>query len=84
MKVAVFGAAGWLGRAIIANMQVHHDVRAVDYGPEAWQSWKDVDGDWDGETHYGDISDFGQVDAALEGVEAVVHACAGGLRRRRR
>ena len=55
MKVAVFGAAGWLGRAIIANMQAHHDVRAIDYGPGAWRSWEDVDGGWDGETYHGDI-----------------------------
>ena len=58
MKVAVFGAAGWLGRAIIANMQAHHDVRAIDYGSDAWRSWEDVDGGWDGETYYGDISDL--------------------------
>ena len=80
MKVAVFGAAGWLGRAIIANMQAHHDVRAIDYGPDAWRSWEDVDGSWDGETYHGDISDFEQVDAALEGVEAVVHAAVYSTR----
>ncbi len=80
MKVAVFGAAGWLGRAIIANMQTHHDVRAIDFGPEAWQSWEDVDGAWAGDTYHGDISDFGQVDAALEGVDAVVHAAVYATR----
>ncbi len=74
MKVAVFGAAGWLGRAIIANAQAHHEVRAIDYGPQSWQSWEDIDGRWEGEVCHGDISDYAHVDAALEGVDAVVHA----------
>ena len=74
MKVAVFGAAGWLGRAIIANMAEKHDVRAVDFSAESWNSWDDVDGVWQGEKVYGDITDFASVDAALEGVDAVVHA----------
>ena len=26
MKVAVFGAAGWLGRAILDNLEGRHDV----------------------------------------------------------
>ncbi|MFT5087470.1 MAG: nucleoside-diphosphate-sugar epimerase [Candidatus Latescibacterota bacterium] len=74
MKVAVFGAAGWLGRAIIANMQAHHEVRAVDYSAEGWKNWDDVDAAWEGEAVYGDIGDYASVDAALEGVDAVVHA----------
>jgi len=74
MKVAVLGAAGWLGRSIIANMQMHHEVRAVDYSAESWKSWDDVDGAWRGETAYGDIGDYSSVDAALEGVDAIVHA----------
>ncbi len=76
MKVAVLGAAGWLGRAIIANMQEHHEVRAVDFSAESWKVWQDVDGSWEGETAYGDIADYASVDKALEGVDAVVHAAA--------
>ena len=31
MKIAVFGAAGWVGRAILENLRAHqHHVRAVD------------------------------------------------------
>ena len=35
MKVAVFGAAGWVGRAILDNLSGRHQVRAVDLSPEA-------------------------------------------------
>ena len=30
MHIAVFGAAGWLGRALLANLKEKHTVRAVD------------------------------------------------------
>ena len=75
MKVVVFGAAGWVGRAILANLAGRHEVRAVDLSPEAWDSWKDVDGDWHGgEMIHGDIADYGAVDRAVEGMDAVIHA----------
>lgn len=42
MKVAVFGAAGWLGRAVLENFAGKHEVRAFELNPEAW----DVSGTW--------------------------------------
>ena len=47
MKVAVFGAAGWLGRAVLKNLTGRHAVRAVDRDPAAWRKYDDLDGTWD-------------------------------------
>ena len=77
MRVVVFGAAGWLGRAVLANLAGGHEVRAFDRGPEAWESWRDVDGDWSGgEIVHGDIADPADVDRAVDGMDAIVHAAA--------
>lgn len=74
MKVAVLGAAGWLGRAVLTHLEEHgHQVRAIDYGPEAWKAWEDVDGTYGGEIIHADISDYDQMISALEGQEAIVH-----------
>jgi nucleoside-diphosphate-sugar epimerase len=74
MKVAVFGAAGWLGRAFLANVAGRHEIRACDIGPEAWDAWKNIDGEWtEGEKAYGDIISYEVVNQALEGVDGVVH-----------
>jgi nucleoside-diphosphate-sugar epimerase len=74
MKVAVFGGAGWVGRAVLANFAGKHQVRAFDRNPEAWERWKDLEGEWcDGEIVHGDIVDFEAVDRALEGQEGIVH-----------
>jgi len=74
MKVAVFGAAGWLGRAFLQNVAGQHVIRACDLGPQAWEAWNDIDGEWtDGEKVFGDIVDYQAVDQALEGVDAVLH-----------
>ena len=74
MKVTVFGAAGWVGRAILAHFSDKCEVRAFDYGPKAWESYADVDEQWqDGEIVHGDIADFAAVDRALEGVDGIVH-----------
>lgn len=77
MKVLVFGAAGWLGRAILANLEEgepRHTVRAFDRSVEAWDSWADKDGSWEGERLYGNTSEYDTVLAATEGVDAIVHA----------
>ena len=75
MKAVVFGAAGWLGRAILDNFAGKHEVRAFDYGPEAWETHRDVDGDWEGgEIVHGDIASYQAVGRALEGMEGIVHA----------
>ena len=80
MKVAVFGAAGWVGRAVLENLRAHqHHVRAVDRSQAAWEGLSDIDGDWQGdETVHGDIVDYAMVDAALEGMDAVIHAAVFG------
>jgi nucleoside-diphosphate-sugar epimerase len=74
MNVVVFGAAGWLGRAILSNLEGRHQVRAFDHDPAAWDAWADVDGPWDGEKLHGDIADFATVDAALDGMDGIIHA----------
>ena len=74
MKIVVFGAAGWLGRATLTNLSKDHEVRAFDYSKEAWDAWKETDGEWDGEIVQGDISDFVTVHEATEGMDAVLHA----------
>ena len=52
MKIAVFGAAGWLGRAILSNLTGRHEVRALDLSPEVWEHGNDLDGEWnEGEKH---------------------------------
>jgi nucleoside-diphosphate-sugar epimerase len=76
MKVAVFGAAGWLGRAVLENFAGKHEVRAVEINPEAWDVYRDLDGEWEGEKVYGDIADFHSVDKALKGMDSVVHLTA--------
>jgi UDP-glucose 4-epimerase len=73
MNIVVFGAAGWLGRAVLANLTGKHQVRAFDFGAQAWESWKDVDGEWNGDVVHGDIVDFTTVHNATEGMDAVIH-----------
>ena len=71
MKVVVFGAAGWVGRAVLENLQEHHAIRAFDRGPDSWQK----SGPWSGgEFVHGDIADYDTVDRALDGVDAIIHA----------
>jgi len=75
MKIAVFGAAGWLGRAILSNLTGRHEVRALDLSPEVWEYGNDLDGEWnEGEKTYGNIVDFKFVDQGVEGMDAVIHA----------
>ena len=86
MNIAVFGAAGWVGRAVLENLRAHHHhVRAVDHNQAAWEGLRDIDGDWQGdETVHGDIVDYAAVDAALDvpdgmdGMDAVIHTTVLG------
>ena len=74
MRVVVFGAAGWLGRAVLQNFKGKYEIRAFDHGPEAWDSWNDLEGEWQGgEKVDGDIASFKDVQNALKGVDCVVH-----------
>ncbi|MBT4499934.1 MAG: NAD(P)-dependent oxidoreductase [Gemmatimonadetes bacterium] len=76
MKVAVIGAAGWVGRAVLKSFAERHQVKAFDFNPEAWDVYRRFDGDWEGEKHYGDVADFSAVDSALEGMDGVVNLSA--------
>jgi nucleoside-diphosphate-sugar epimerase len=76
MKVAVIGAAGWVGRAVLENFAARHQVRAFDYNPGAWEVYRRFDGDWEGEKVYGDVADFHAIDRALEGMDGVVNLTA--------
>ena len=74
MRIVVFGAAGWLGRAALAALDGNHRIRAFDYGPRAWQAWNDTDGEWTGgDVVHGDIVDFDAVHRAVAGMDAVLH-----------
>jgi nucleoside-diphosphate-sugar epimerase len=80
VRIAVIGAAGFAGRAILAGLQERHQVRAFDRGPEAWVTWRDLDGDWSGgEVVHGDVASFEAVDRALDGVDAAIHTAAYAL-----
>ena len=75
MKVMVFGAAGWLGRAILNSLSGDHKVTAFDQSPEAWHKSNQLDGDWrDGPIIHGDISDYDAVQEAIKGMDAIIHA----------
>ncbi len=75
-RIVVFGAAGWVGRAILANLDGRHTARAVDYGPAAWAACEDIDGTWPGDVLHGDIADYDHVSAAIDGMDAIIHAAA--------
>ena len=76
MKVAVIGAAGWVGRAVLDHFAGRHQVRAFDYNPDAWDAYQAHHDEWDGERLFGDVADFHAVDAALDGMDGVVNLTA--------
>ena len=79
MKIAVFGAAGWTGRAVLANLRGVHEVLSYDLNEDVWQAWQDVDGEWRGdELIHGSIVDFSSVHQATDGVQAVIHLARHG------
>jgi len=78
MHIAVFGAAGWVGRAVIQNLQDRHSFCAIDRSPESWQTYQDVDGDGPEEKVHADIIDYNAVDACLDGADAVIHTTVYG------
>ena len=75
MNIAVFGAAGWLGRAVLANLKERHAVRAFDMSADAWdrEEWTRTEEPWEGERIYGDIVQYDTVHAATEGMEGIIH-----------
>ncbi len=76
MRIVVFGAAGWLGRAILAACAAGHEVIAFDRSEKDWDTWEDLGPSWSGARVHGDISDFPTVYAAVAGADAVIHAAA--------
>ena len=76
MNVAVIGAAGWVGRAVLEHFADRHQVRAFDYNPEAWEQFARYHDDWEGERVFGNVADFYEVNAALDGMEGVVNLTA--------
>ena len=75
MKVVVFGAGGWLGRAVLTELEGHgHAVRGVEHAEAGWAAWEDIDGAWAGDKVTADVADYDQVAAAVDGCDAVVHA----------
>lgn len=75
MKIVVFGAAGWLGRAILDSLSNHHEVTAFDQSPDAWVAGNQIDGVWHGgHIAHGDVSDYDAVQRAISGMDAVIHA----------
>lgn len=79
MNVVVFGAAGWLGRAVLRNFESRHVVRAFDANADAWAHWRDIDGDWThGEIVHGDLADYTTVDRAIDGMDGIVHVAVHG------
>jgi nucleoside-diphosphate-sugar epimerase len=76
MKVVVFGAAGWAGRAVLAHFAGKHQVRAFETDAATWDHYRELDGEWEGDKVYGDIADFDAVDRAIEGMDGVIHLAA--------
>ena len=74
MKIVVFGAVGWLGRAILNSLSNYHDVTAFDRSPEAWHKGNQLDGEWQGSIIHGDIADYDAVQEAVKGMDAIIHA----------
>jgi len=74
MNIVVFGAGGWVGRAVLQNMAGRHQIRAVLRGPESWDKYKEVDGEWrGGEIIYGNIEDFNFTHKMTEGMDGIIH-----------
>jgi nucleoside-diphosphate-sugar epimerase len=74
VKVLILGAAGWVGRAVLANLAGRHNIRTFDRSPASWERYKDVDGERSGgEKFFGHIEDFPTVHKATEGMDGIIH-----------
>ncbi|MBM4083112.1 MAG: NAD(P)-dependent oxidoreductase, partial [Planctomycetes bacterium] len=74
MNIVVFGAGGWVGRAVLADLAGKHQIRAVLRGPESWEKYRSVDGEWrGGEIIYGNIEDFAFTHKVTEGMDGIIH-----------
>ena len=71
MKILVTGGLGWLGKAITEVVSQHHEVCAFDL------ETPDVERErikFNGEKLFGSVTDFGQVQDAVKGKDAIIHA----------
>ena len=68
MKIAVTGGAGFLGRALIAELGAHHEVSAVDIRADEGGAG----------IVQGDVLELADMEEMCRGVEAVVHLASGG------
>ena len=80
MRVCVFGAAGWTGRAVIRSLLARDDTTAVcafDLHAGTWNGSLEVDGgapdDPRVELRYGDLSNMEIVRSAVRHCDAIVH-----------
>ncbi|MEM8540498.1 MAG: NAD(P)-dependent oxidoreductase [Pseudomonadota bacterium] len=66
MLVAVTGASGLLGRAVVAELKLRgHSIRPIDQHVPSGEDWRPVD-----------LRNRAETDAAIEGVDAVAHLAA--------
>jgi len=65
MRVAVLGAGGTIGRALLPALAAEHEVIAVSRTPHA----PDPDAEW----HVADVTDPASLERALDGAEVVYH-----------
>lgn len=68
MKIAVTGAAGFLGRALISELAARHEVSAADLKAE----------EGDPAIVRGDVLELADMEELCRGVDAVVHLACGG------
>ena len=71
MRVLITGALGWLGRSLTEVVSREHRVRAFDL--ERPQGLREQF-DFDGETVFGDITDFDHLRSVVAGQDAIIHA----------
>jgi UDP-glucose 4-epimerase len=76
MKVLVTGGCGFVGTNLIARLKTRPTVQVRVFDSEVLGKRAHLDADFSGEFIHGDLRDRAAVDAALEGVNAVVHLAA--------
>ena len=79
MRVLITGALGWLGRGLTETVSREHRVRALDLERIEYSR---EDFEFDGETMFGDVTDFERMREATEGQDALIHAAVTDTVRR--
>ncbi len=67
MKILIIGSAGAVGTALVEGLRDRHELRGFDLVPTSGLS----------DSIVGDVSDFGTVRDAAEGMDAVIHLATG-------